>query len=60
MPVCRTPQCANQRYPLTNQPQPASEQPTNQSVNDPPTNQPDKIAAHRPFIPKYEYLCFYY
>ena len=47
-------------YPLTNQP--AIEQPTNQnqSVNDPPTNQPDKIAAHRPFIPKYEYLCFYY
>ena len=33
----------------------------NQSVNDPPTNQPDEIAVHcRPFIPKYEYLRFYY
>ena len=36
--------------------------PTNQyqSVKDPPTNQLDKIAAHQPFIPKYEYLRFYY
>ena len=54
-PVCRTPQCANQRYPPTNQP--ACEQPTNQLVNDLPT---DKIAAHLPFIPNYEYLYFYY
>ena len=32
----------------------------NQSVNDPPTNQPGKIAAHQTFIHKYEYLRFYY
>ena len=55
-PDCRTP---NRRYPLTDQP--ASEQPTNQnqSVNDPPTNQ-IKLLPRRPFIPKYEYLHFYY
>ena len=38
--------------------QQVNNQPVSQSVNDPATNQPDKIAARQPFIPKYEYLRF--
>ena len=49
----------------------ATLRPTNQQVNNQParttqsmihqpTNQPDKIGGHRPFIPKCEYLRFHY